>query len=99
MPNINFSIKVIDGNNQPVNNIEVSVFDNANIGGSYDSGYTNEDGWVYLSIHCFEYSFPGKVLIDGNKVGNQSFSDGDTASYYFKKNKFLAIKFIGQPHH
>ncbi len=84
MPDKNFSIKVIDRKSRPVVNIEVSVYDNANIGGSYDSGYTDDDGWVYLSIHCFGYSFPGKVFIDGNEVGNQSFSDGDTASYYLK---------------
>jgi hypothetical protein len=82
MPDINFSIKVIDSSGRPISNVKVAVFDNANIGGSYDSDYTDDDGWVTLSIPCFGYSFPGKVFIDGEEVGSQTFSDGDSASYY-----------------
>jgi hypothetical protein len=81
MSDINFSIKVEHSNGKPANNVNVTVYDNANLGGGSDSGYTNSSGWVYLSIYCIGGSFPGKVYINGNEVGRQSFSDGSTGSY------------------
>ncbi|MGK0136603.1 MAG: hypothetical protein ACI9DJ_000044 [Algoriphagus sp.] len=81
MANISFSIKVRYKNRNAAANVKVTVYDDANIGGSSDSGYTASDGWVFLSFYCLRGSFPGKVVIDGDEVGRQSFSDGSTGSY------------------
>lgn len=81
MATINFSVKVIDGRGNAISNASVTVYDDANIGGSADSGYTDSDGWVNLSFYCIGGSFPGKVFINGNEVGNTRFSDGSSASF------------------
>ena len=81
MATINFSIKVRDNRGNAVSSVNVTVYDDANIGGSSDSGYTDSDGWVYLSFYCIGGSFPGKVYVDGDEVGGQRFSDGSTGSY------------------
>ncbi|MFT5884230.1 MAG: hypothetical protein ACI9IP_000685 [Arcticibacterium sp.] len=81
MDTISFSIKIRDKHRNPIPNVEVTVYDDANIGGSSDSGYTASDGWVFLSFYCIAGSFPGKVFVNGDQVGRQSFSDGSTGSY------------------
>lgn len=81
MPTISFSIKVRDSRGNAVSNASVTVYDDANIGGSSDSGYTDSDGWVHLSFYCIRGSFPGKVYINGDEVGRRRFSDGSTGSF------------------
>lgn len=73
MSDVSFSIRVIDSSSRPVSNIKVTVFDDANIGGSYDTEYTDSDGWTNFSFYCLSSSLQAKVYIDGDEEGNYTF--------------------------
>ncbi|MCB0457596.1 MAG: hypothetical protein R2776_07025 [Flavobacteriaceae bacterium] len=81
MSDISFSIKIVDDDGRGMSNIEVSVFDDAFLGTSYQSEYTDSDGWAFFSFYAVSGSFKGKVYVDGYEVGISNFYDGDTGSY------------------
>lgn len=78
MPEINFSIRVVDEDGEGVEGVEVFI----NYGMTHHKDTTDEDGWVeFEKDQLIHYSASGEVYIDGTSYGNYSFEDGDTESF------------------
>jgi uncharacterized GH25 family protein len=78
MPEINFSIRVIDDEGEGVEGVEVYV----NYSMTIDHQYTDDDGWAEFEKDQFMDSVAtGEVIINGVNYGKYSFEDGDTRSF------------------
>lgn len=78
MPEINFSIRVIDDEGEGVKGVEVYVDYSMTI----DHQTTDDNGWAEFEKDQFLHSVAtGKVFINGVSYGEYSFEDGDTYSF------------------
>ena len=78
MPEINFSIRVVDDEGEGVEGVEVYV----NYSMTIDHQYTDDDGWAEFEKDQFMDSVAtGEVIINGVNYGKYSFEDGDTHSF------------------
>lgn len=78
MPDINFSIRVVDDEGEGVEGIKVFI----NYGMTHHQDTTDEDGWVEFDKPQILHSVAtGEVYIDGVSQGDYSFENGDTYSF------------------
>jgi hypothetical protein len=78
MPDIEFSIRVVDDDGEGVADVEVSI--HYSLDDEQDT--TDEDGWVtFDQSHEFQDVVYAKVYVDGVFMGEIAAEDGDTFSY------------------
>jgi hypothetical protein len=78
MPDINFSIRVVDEEGEGIEGVKVCV----NYSMTIDFETTDEDGWAEFEKDQFVNTVAtGEVIINGRNYGEYSFEDGDTESF------------------
>lgn len=79
---INFSIRVVDEDGNPLEGISVWVADKAFFSSGNITEYTDEDGWTEFSFYNYLDSYiDAKVCVDNNEMMDYFFNDGDTTSF------------------
>lgn len=84
MPEINFSIRVIDEDGDGIEYAEVMVFTSDALGlpGSNYEEETDDDGWANFTHETYmRADVSVKIFINGQPYGYQLFSDEDTTSF------------------
>lgn len=81
MPDINFSIRIIDEKGRGIPNFKVIVHYDM----THDSGFTYSDGWVSFRKYTFSYSGANvKVYFRDKLLGKVWAEDGKSFSFTYK---------------
>jgi len=83
MGEIKFDIRVINDKGSPNKSCKVTVFDDAFLGTSHSSSYTNSDGWASFEFYCVSGNMKIKVFIEGNFVGKTTIGNNETTSFVY----------------
>lgn len=80
MPDIKYSIRIINENGDGIANEKVSVHYEM----THDSGWTDEDGWVsFEKGNLMYYSVDVTVYFRGEELGKICAEDGNTFSFTY----------------
>jgi hypothetical protein len=78
MPDINWSVRVVDEDGEGVEGAAVFV----DYGWTAETGYTDDDGWVeFLKPNFMDSGARVKIYVDSQLMGEPWVEDGDTLSY------------------
>ena len=81
---INFSIRVVDNDSDPVSGVTVTVSENVLLGHANESETTDGDGWVSFCWETIlENFYDVTVYVGGTEVGRYTFYDGDSTSFVY----------------
>jgi len=81
---VNFSIRIVGDDGDPVSGVKVTVSENVLLGHASESEYTDRDGWVSFGWNTImENFYDVSVYVEGTKVGRYTFRDGDSTSFVY----------------
>jgi len=78
MPDLSYSIRIVDDDGEGVAGVKVTV----HYATTYHTDHTDSEGWVsFEKYNIINESANGTVYVDGEQVGEIDIRDGETFSF------------------